>query len=967
MSGERWERVKDITADALERPPAERPSFVDQACHGDAEIAREVTRLLSQADRTETEFLSTLPVNLKQVLADQAPPLPCFTPGQTVSGRFRIIKFLNRGGMGEVYSAFDQELQEVVALKTIRPAIASIQAVTNRFKTEVRQTRRVTHGNVCRVYDLFLHEEPPAEPVWFLTMEFLEGQTLAERLNASGAMPLDQALPLIRDMVEALSAAHQQEIVHRDFKPANVMMIKESGVEKAMVTDFGLALSLSPSQTAEPLDKTEGTPAYMAPEQATGQPVTTATDQFPLGLVIAEMLTGTPLRPDRKDPQKLREQLDAWIRAQPKERLTPNAQEVIRRCLQFRPEDRFRDVSAIMPILDGTRDRRRRNRLAAALATVAAAVGLGAFLSAQDWGDRLTDVKRLTADSDLSGSPSLSLDGKWVVYVSDREGRGELHIWLQPASGGPARKISSRVAEDEVANISPDDKLVAFGAARDPRGIYIVGTDGQGERLLVAGNAHDPDFSPDGRTLVYWVGNQGEVAPPAQMYSIPVGGGAPTRLAANFADARDPIWSPDGQRVLFNGCLANIDDLWACMDWWTIRPDGTDARQTGAVPLLKARQIELKNPPTNAWAGDRVYTSGHHGGADKIWEIRLSRKDFRVSGKPRQVTFGTAADRSPTVVGGGQMAFGNTTGALHVWSIPLSGSDPPTRVTNDPGADCCPSTSADGRWLFFTRKVQEDRQLFQQDLQSGVETALTSSPGDKRSPVTSADGGRVAFAQRNAQGPTQLELFTKGRGVRTLCTGCIHPVSWYGEDRLIHVTARGEVAVLDVAGGQSRVVLRPRHAAVLEDADWSPSHEYLLFTSTTSQTARQIFAVKLPASAPTPTGEWLHLVPNAELASHPRWSRDGREFFYYSKRDGYLCIWRQSFDSQTGDTGEPSAVWHFHSNRVTPEDTAPAGRELSVGGGSIFANIGEVTQSVWTGVLQPPAPVNLFRKLLASR
>jgi Tol biopolymer transport system component len=968
MTGKRWERVKEITADALEREPSERTEFVSQASRGDAEIAREVLRLLAEADHTDTEFLSTLPINAKDVLQEFSAPLPCFTPGQNVAGRFRIIRFLNRGGMGEVYSAFDQELQEVVALKTIRPAIASIEAVTNRFKTEVRQTRHVTHANVCRVYDLFNHAEEDSDPVWFLTMEFLEGPTLADRLHTSGAMPMDRALPLIRDMVAALSTAHDLGIVHRDFKPSNIMLVKnESGGERAMVTDFGLALSLTLDKTAKPLDQTEGTPAYMAPEQALGQPVTTATDQFSLGLVIAELLTGKPIRPDRRDPQKLRAEVDGWLRAQPRDRLSANAVEVIRRCLQFRPADRFRDVREIVPILDGTRDRRRQQRIIGGVAAAAAVAAIAFVISRQDWGERVTELSRVTAETDLGGDPILSADGNWLVYLSDRLGAGDLDVWMQrTGSTAAARKLNHRPANDDILGISPDGKSVAFTSGGDSPGLYLVGADGSGERLLVPGAVNSPVFSPNGQSIAYWVGEHDSVAAVGRIFVVPAGGGDPRRLAETFAAARYPIWSPDGKYVLFEGCRTSGPSLSDCLEWWTVLPEGGEPRSTGAIALLRASQIELRTPPSKNWFHDKLVFDGRRHSEGRLWELTISPNTLEVTGKPRTITSGLTDDRAPSVSPAGEIVFGHTSSALHIWRVAPKPGDrdlAPVRLTDDPGLDCCPSVSHDGRWLFFTRKLPDSRHLFLKNLESGSESELSTPPGDKTSSVANADGTRVVFESRDGQGSTSIGLWSKDQGARMLCSKCAHPASWFGDTAVFYITSGGQIALLDVSNGASHVVVEPREGAALDAADWNPATEYLMFTSIDGQGDRQAFAVRFPRATAQPGPEWITLVSASSAPFHPRWSGDGKKLIYLSKRDGHLCLWEQAFDPTSGVAGTPVALQHYHTKRFSPENIMASVRGLSVAGNSVFLNIAELSQSIWSGTLKSPGPFELLRKL----
>src|SRR5262249_53695860 len=142
------------------------------------------------------------------------------------------------GGMGEVYEAEDMVLRELVALKTIRPDVADDDLIIDRFKREILLARKVTHANVCRIFDLGLHDSPGRPRQTFLTMELISGRTLAERVRMGRPFTVEEARPILEQMAAALDAAHREGIVHRDFKSGNVML-SDSG--RAVVTDFGLA------------------------------------------------------------------------------------------------------------------------------------------------------------------------------------------------------------------------------------------------------------------------------------------------------------------------------------------------------------------------------------------------------------------------------------------------------------------------------------------------------------------------------------------------------------------------------------------------------------------------------------------------------------------------------------------------------------------------------------------------------
>jgi serine/threonine protein kinase/tetratricopeptide (TPR) repeat protein/TolB-like protein len=229
---------------------------------------------------------------------------PSLAPGDVIAQRYKVARFIARGGMGEVYEADDLELRERVALKTVRPEAARDTLAVERFKREIQLARKVTHPNVCRIFDV-AHHRPDGEGspgTIFLTMELLAGETLAERLRRAGPLRPDQALPIARQVADALHAAHQAGVVHRDLKPGNIMLtegrlIEGRGALRAVVTDFGLARLESGSEDHQGLALTAagvvGTPAYLAPEQVEGKEITPAADIYAFGIVLYEALTGT--------------------------------------------------------------------------------------------------------------------------------------------------------------------------------------------------------------------------------------------------------------------------------------------------------------------------------------------------------------------------------------------------------------------------------------------------------------------------------------------------------------------------------------------------------------------------------------------------------------------------------------------------------------------------------------------------
>ncbi len=349
-----WEAVKALFEAALEDNAANRSSFLKERCP-ESNLRAEVERLLAEHDEA-VSFLST-PV-LGNVSREAEIPAARLSEGEVLAGRFRIIRFIASGGMGEVYEAEDEELREHVAVKTIRREILVQPNAMARFKREVHLARQVTHPNVCRIFDLFRHRaaDPAHEETVFISMELLHGKTLGERLKEGGRMSTEEAEPLVRQMASALAAAHKVGIIHRDFKPGNVVLVGAPGGWRAVVTDFGLALrSVTCDETASlPTGQgLLGTPAYMSPEQIEGRSATTESDIYALGLVIYEMVTGgKPFQGDTPMSEAVKRISEAPIPPRNFEpRLSTAWESVILRCLEREPARRFQDAESVSAAL----------------------------------------------------------------------------------------------------------------------------------------------------------------------------------------------------------------------------------------------------------------------------------------------------------------------------------------------------------------------------------------------------------------------------------------------------------------------------------------------------------------------------------------------------------------------------------------------------------------------------------------
>ncbi|MGE0639000.1 MAG: protein kinase [Thermoanaerobaculia bacterium] len=282
---------------------------------------------------------------------------PTFAPDQVIGSRYRITRFLGQGAVGEVYGATDLELQSSVALKVLRPGVAGDLHSLERFKREILLARRVSHPNVCRIFDFGVHRGPaPAggeQALPFLSMEWLEGETLARWIQEGGALDDGEIVRLAAQLCQALDAAHAVGVVHRDLKSANILLVGE----RAVVTDFGLARSERASSDRRNLTEHGaliGTPAYMSPEQVAGRPATAASDIFSLGVVLYEAMTGAlpyqgtaPLEMAVKRLHEPPVPMETYRRGIP-----ARFAETVMRCLDRDPERRFATAGAVARALD---------------------------------------------------------------------------------------------------------------------------------------------------------------------------------------------------------------------------------------------------------------------------------------------------------------------------------------------------------------------------------------------------------------------------------------------------------------------------------------------------------------------------------------------------------------------------------------------------------------------------------------
>jgi hypothetical protein len=357
MKPDRWRKVDELFEAALEREPASRAAFLDQACGSDKELRREVEKML-HFDNKAQDFIKTDVFNVAAKLITQpressTPKKSLFTsdsiddarfvPGDILSERYRIVGLLGRGGMGEVYRADDLKLKQPVALKFLPASLNTDGAALARFYKEVSVARQISHRHVCRVYDVAEYQGEH-----FLSMEFVRGEELSSLLKRIGRVPQDKAVEVARQLCAGLAAVHERGVLHRDLKPANIMLDEQGEVR---ITDFGIA-----ALAIEDRREMAGTPAYMSPEQLEGHELTARSDIYSLGLVLYELFTGKKAFEAASLPELLRLRRSDTTPTSPAQHvpeLDPLIERVIFRCLERDPARRPASALQVAAALPG--------------------------------------------------------------------------------------------------------------------------------------------------------------------------------------------------------------------------------------------------------------------------------------------------------------------------------------------------------------------------------------------------------------------------------------------------------------------------------------------------------------------------------------------------------------------------------------------------------------------------------------
>ena len=456
MNPDQWEKVSRVYHAALARREEEREVFLSDACAGDNALRMEVEALLA-CDPAAERFLDS-PAMEVAARMEKGSPAEDSLVGRQI-GVYRITSLLGAGGMGEVYRAHDTKLNREVAFKVLPDLFAADPQRLKRFRREAQALAALNHPSIAHI-----HGFEEADGVQALVMELVDGPEL-EALIARGPMALGDALPIARQIAEALEEAHQHGIIHRDLKPANIK-VRDDGTVK--VLDFGLAKAFDPRSadgvnspthdaSATEMGLIVGTPSYMAPEQAMGKPVDKRVDVWAFGVVLFEMLTGRRAF----DGEHASGIVAAVLKDTPSWAMLPaetpsSIRRLLHRCLEKDRRERLGDMSAVrldikdalagestsagakLPSALGTG---RRLAWAAALLTITVLSGLLAILYFRTPPERLEMRLPLhTPTTTKAFSFALSPDGRRLAFVADDAGKSRL--WVLRLDAGTAEPLA---------------------------------------------------------------------------------------------------------------------------------------------------------------------------------------------------------------------------------------------------------------------------------------------------------------------------------------------------------------------------------------------------------------------------------------------------------------------------------------------------------------------------------------------
>jgi Tol biopolymer transport system component len=866
------------------------------------------------------------------------------SPGAHI-GAFAVLGLIGRGGMGEVYRARDTRLKREVALKVLPEAVAGDPERVARFQREAEILATLSHPSIATIHGI---EETPAPgpgpaSLRALVMELVEGPTLADRI-ARGPLPLDESLPIARQIVDALDYAHEHGVLHRDLKPANIKITPEGQVK---VLDFGLAKAFaSPARSAPALAEASptitspaftqagvilGTAAYMAPEQVRGQVLDKRADIWAFGCVLYEMLAGTRAFAGETTSDTLAAVLKSdpdWTKLPPS--MSGPVRQLLARCLDRDPRSRLRDIADARMLLEtasapgGAHPAPARNWrwLLAGLGALAAAFIAGSWYSAGTMGAPGTaPVRRVTVQlpvplstSSTGGGSSLAIapDGSAIAFTG-RGGTGvnQVHVHLLADATNRVLRVPSLASVgSSFPAFSRDGRLVLFNAGGR---LWQSEIDGTEPELLCSaegrGNLRGTVWSEQHRGLVASNAGLLEVAQrgAACELVVPIDSG---RGEARFLS---PQVLPDGRGILL-----------------TVSGTSDDA-SSASIVVVPAERDERRLIVRGA-RGGRLTASGHllFARGDQVLAAPFDLPSLAINGEPVKVLDGVASGQFSTplmdVSARGDLVYapGHDTGNRLVWITRTgarSDAGAPTRTYLPE-----PVLSRDGKRAIVTIGTG-DHTLWLWALDTGTLTPLVTGR-DTHGPVWSPDGRKIAvpfydrgIAIKDLESPSEPELVWEGPGSV--------PLAWSPDGATIvfgRTTSAGgpEIAALSMADRQATRVLS---ASELR-AEFSPDGRWLAYVATESG-RREVYVTDFPAAK-------IRRPVSTDGGFAPAWSPDGRELFYVSNDSMMVAAVRPGPSAEFERPVRLFSGIDFATS-ASPYSVAPDGRFLFVEEGDVNA------------------------------
>ncbi len=690
MDVNRWKQIDDLLDAALEVSPEMRVNFVTLKAGDDHDLRDLVLELLKALGDTG-HFLNHSAMHVAaraRAMADDQTEVSAFAFINKKIGTYRVDGLLGAGGMGEVYLAFDEKLKRKVALKLLPSEYVTNDERVKRFELEARAVSMLNHPGIVTIYDV-----GNFEGVNYIATEFVEGKTLRDLIG--GEFKLRNIVLNSIQICDALAAAHKEGIIHRDIKPENIMIRKDG---YAKILDFGLAKLTDPGQqTLRDFAATTkgviiGTPAYMSPAQISDESVDHRTDLWSCGVVLYEFLTGK--NPFKGETRQETFQAILSKEITPPSMLNPDLPKEVDMILQkLLHKNRDRGYQSALELRADLKNLRREVESSPSLSPFSGSSSLfGRALTSRPWyvsamigvvliaaiasmtyfivgssgrsypGPDWLAAKRvqLTNQAGTEYYPSLSPDGKDVVYAAEENGR--FHIFHQRIGGKRRTNLTPNSTGNDVQPaFSPDGNVIAFRSSRSPQGIYTIELSGENLRHI-SDEGHHPSWSPDGKEIV--VSTFGRDQPsvretsPQALYIIDVQTGARRKLIDG--EATFPSWSPNGHRVAY----------WFHSGMFG-RRDIATVPAGGGEPVVVAKDFAVSNwNPVWSPDGKFLYFVSSRAGSVNFWRVPINESTGEVLDEPEPVTTPSSFSRHLSFSRDGtRMAYVQTNNRANIQGI----------------------------------------------------------------------------------------------------------------------------------------------------------------------------------------------------------------------------------------------------------------------------------------------------------